>query len=91
MFGPCFVVHYFVTFLVCNNLAEEQKSGSFTLNAFKCHLTVSVLCLFLTVLCVSLHCVIVSFPGHIHLFLHVILLRSSLEIHAASTVSRTLL
>ena len=32
-----------------------------------CHMAVIMLCLFLTVLCVGLQCVIVVFPGRTHL------------------------
>ena len=79
MFGPCFAVHYLVYFRVCNHLGGEKKNGCFTLIAFQCHLTVSVLCLFLTVPWVGLQCVIVAFPGHTHLLFHVILLRSNVN------------
>ena len=47
-------------------LWKRERAGCFTLIAFKCHLTVSVLCLFLTVSWVCLQCVIVAFPGHIY-------------------------
>ena len=40
--------------------------GCFTLLAFCCHMTVNILCLFLTVLWVGLQCVIVAFSGHTH-------------------------
>ena len=42
---------------------EIERTGCFTLIAFKCHLTVSVLCLFLIV---CLQCVILALPGHIY-------------------------
>ena len=32
MFGTHFVMLYLVSFLVCNNLAEEERVGCFTLN-----------------------------------------------------------
>ena len=51
VFGPCFVVQYFVSFLV---LQSSQKERWLLKNCFKCHVTVSVLCLFLTVQCVGL-------------------------------------
>ena len=31
VFGPCFIMQYLVSFLVCNHLAEEEKIGCFTL------------------------------------------------------------
>ena len=76
MFVPCFVVHYSVSFLVCNHLTGKEKAGCFTLIAFLCHLSVSVLCHFITVPLVGLQHVIVALTGHIHLLFHVILLSS---------------
>ena len=86
MFGHCFFVHYLGSVLVCINLA-----GCFTLFAFQCHLTVSVLCLYLMVPWVGLQCVIVAIPRHVHLLLNVILLSSISKIHAVSAVSKALL
>ena len=40
--------------------------GKRELVAFWCHVTVSILGLFLTVPCIGLQCVIVAFPGHTH-------------------------
>ena len=37
--------------------------------AFLYHVTVSILCLFLTVPWVGMQCVIVVFPGHTHFFM----------------------
>ena len=31
VFGPCFVMYYFTSFLVCNHLDEEERSGCFAL------------------------------------------------------------
>ena len=75
-------------FLVCNHLTGKEKAG---LIAFKFHFTVCVLWLVLAVSWVALQCVIVAFPGHIHLLFRVILLSSILKIHIVSTVSRALL
>ena len=33
MFGPCFVGHCLVSFLVYNHLAGKERAGCFTLNA----------------------------------------------------------
>ena len=30
MFGPCFVMQYLVSFIVCHYLAEEKRAGCFT-------------------------------------------------------------
>ena len=65
MVGPCFVVHYLVSSFAIISL-EKKDSWLLYLIAFKCHLTVSVLCLFLTVLWVGLQCVIVAFHSHTH-------------------------
>ena len=32
--GPCFVMQYLLSFLFCNNLAEEERAGCFTFIAF---------------------------------------------------------
>ena len=34
MCDPSFVVHYFVSFLVVNHIAGEERAGCFTLFAF---------------------------------------------------------
>ena len=34
MFGPCFVIQYFMPFLFCNHLDGERRVGCFTLIAF---------------------------------------------------------
>ena len=62
MFGLCFVIHYLVSFLVFQlSPPEKERIGScFTLIAFLLCLTVSVLCLFLTVPWVGLWSVIVG-------------------------------
>ena len=64
MLGPCFVAHYLVLFLVL----QSFHWGCFILTAFECHLTVSVLCLFLVVPWVG-QCVIVACSGHTHFFM----------------------
>ena len=33
----CFDVHYFVTYLICNHLAGEERANSFTLLSSRCH------------------------------------------------------
>ena len=58
MLGPCFVVCFFVSFLVCNHLAEKEKSDCFT-----------SIVLWLSLLWVGLRSVIVAFPSHSHLLL----------------------
>ena len=44
-------------------MGKIERAGCFTFSL----LTVSVLCLFLTVHCVGLQCMIVVFPDHVHL------------------------
>ena len=61
VFGHCFVVQYLVSFLVSNHLTRAERAGCLY------HVAVSVLCLFLMVPWIDLQCVIVVFPGHIHL------------------------
>ena len=63
VFGPCFVVQYLVSFLVLQS-SHWGRERWLLKNCFKCHVTVSALCLFLTVQCVGLQCVIVVFPSH---------------------------
>ena len=58
MFGHCFDV--------VSSFAIE-RAGSFTLLVFRCHVVVSVLCLFLTLPWVGLQCMSVTFPGQFHL------------------------
>ena len=43
-------------------------------------MAVIILCLFLTVLCIGLQCVIVAFPGRIHLFFFYTVLESGAAI-----------
>ena len=74
MYGSCFVVQYLVSFANISlgkrerEREREKERESWLLNiiAFKCYLTVSVMCLFPRVPWVSLQCVIVAFPGHIY-------------------------
>ena len=53
---------------VVSNFTITERAGCFSLIAFCCHVTVSVLCLFLAVLMVGLQCVIEAFPDHTRLF-----------------------
>ena len=55
MFGLCFVMHYFLSFLV---LQSPLRGGENWLLCFNCLFTVSVLWLSLTVPWVGLQCVI---------------------------------
>ena len=73
MVGPCFVVHYLVSSFAIISLGKKD-SWLLYFNCLYCHLTVSVLCLFLTVLWVGLQCVIVAFPSHTYFLFHVICL-----------------
>ena len=34
MFGPCFIIQYFVSFLFCNHFDGEERVGCFTLTVF---------------------------------------------------------
>ena len=79
MGGPYFVVHYLVSSFAII-LLERKGACCFTLIAFQCHLTDSVMCLLTTVhvLWVGLQCVIVAFPSHTNFHFHVILLSSFL-------------
>ena len=40
---PCFVVHYFVSFLVCNHIEEEERVGCFAFLSYGWLVTVNVL------------------------------------------------
>ena len=50
-------MHYFVAFIVCNHVDEEERAGCFASLSFGCLVTVNVLWLFLTVSWVGLQCV----------------------------------
>ena len=63
MFSPCFVVLYFVSFLVLQSSCWGRESR---LLYFSGLLGVMWLLSF-TVMWVGLQCVIVTFPGHTHL------------------------
>ena len=86
MIGPCFVVHYEVSSFATISLEKKEN----WLIALYCHLTFSVLRLFLAVLWVGLQCVIVAFPSHTHLLFHVSLLSSILKIHTVTTIRMAL-
>ena len=51
----------------CNHLAVEETARCSNFIVFWCHITISALCIFLTVLWVDLNCAIVAFVDHIHL------------------------
>ena len=57
MFGPCLVMQYKVQYIV--PVLSPRKGG----------LVVSVRCFFLMVPVIGLQCLIVAFPGHMHLLL----------------------
>ena len=65
VFGPCFVIQYFVSVYYGNHLYGEERAGSFALTASWCIVTVNVLWLFLTVPWVCLRFVFVVFSDHI--------------------------
>ena len=57
------------SFLFCNNLDEEERTGCFAYTVIWmscCLVAVNVLWLFLTVPWVGLQCAIVVFPDHTH-------------------------
>ena len=56
-------MQYLVSFLVLQS-SHWGRERWLLKNCFKCHVTVSALCLFLAVQCVGLQCVIVVFPSH---------------------------
>ena len=56
-------VHYSLAII----LKRKRKLVALLLLSYKCIVTINVLWLFLTVLWVALQCVIMVFPGHIHL------------------------
>ena len=61
----CFGIHYFASFLVLHHLEKEVV---LLLLSYGCLAAVNVLWLFLTAPWVGLHCVVVVFPYHTHLF-----------------------
>ena len=65
LFGPCFVIQYFMSFYFCNYLAGEEIAGCFKLCS-RCLVTVSVLWFFLTMQWIGLQSVIMIFPDHIY-------------------------
>ena len=69
VFRPCFVVQFFVSFyfaIILMMKRERELIASLKLSSW-CFVTVSVLWLFLTVLWISLQCVIMVLPVHTHL------------------------
>ena len=67
--GSCFVVQYFVSFLVLQLSHCGRESWLlYFCGILNCHVSVVILCLFLTVPWVGLYCVIVAFPGQTHYF-----------------------
>ena len=64
VFGTCFVMQYLVFFLVLQSSCWGRESWLLYFIAFKCHVTVIVLCLFLTVPLVCLQFLTVAFPRH---------------------------
>ena len=60
-------MHYFVSFLVCNHLEEEERAGCFAFIVLRmsCYCKCSVN--LLVVPWIGLRCVIVVFPDHTHL------------------------
>ena len=66
----CFVVYYFVSFLVLYHFEEEERElVALLLLSLGCLVAVDILCLFLAVPWVGLGCVIVVFPYHTPLLL----------------------
>ena len=59
-----FVNQCCVSYQFCNHLAEEERTGCFTLIASWCLVTVNVLWFSLAMPWVGLQCVILVFPGH---------------------------
>ena len=67
VFGPCFVMHFLVSFLVfAIILTRKRAAGCFTLLPSS-SLYVRVLWLFLKVPWVGLQCVVMVFSDHTHL------------------------
>ena len=58
-------------FYFCNHLEEEERAGCLAFIVLQCLVTVNILWLFLMVPRVCLQYMIVVFPDHIHLPLHV--------------------
>ena len=67
MLGLCFVLWWFVSFLVQQSTRWEERAGCFTLICSECHVVVIIFWLFLAVQQIGLCCVIVVFPGYTHL------------------------
>ena len=51
-----------------NILLEVRELDAELYLVLRCHLTVNVLCILLTVSRIDLQCALVSFPSHTHLF-----------------------
>ena len=60
VFDPCFVVQYLMLFLVLESSHWGRESWSLNFNC----VPDSVLCLFLTMPCVGMQCMILAFSGH---------------------------
>ena len=79
MFGPYYSVHYLVLFPVLQSSRLGKESSMIYLNCLYCHLTFSFQLLFLMVPLVVQQCMILAFPGHTHLPIHIILFNSIFE------------
>ena len=66
VFCPCFVMQYKVLSRFAINLMGKRELVASLLLSFCCLVTVSVLCLFVTVAWVGQQCVIVVLPDHTH-------------------------
>ena len=87
MIGPCIDVQYLVSFLVLQS-SHWGRERWLLENCFKCRVTVSALCLFLTVQCVGLQCVIVIFTSHTPLtFFHATVSKISRVLLLASQIN----
>ena len=64
MFHPCFVMYLSSVAIIS---LSQRELVALLLLSLCCHVAVGFLYLFLVVQWVGLQCVIVAFPGHIHL------------------------
>ena len=45
LFGPCFVMQYLLSFLVCNHLAEGERAGPKVIKPLSCSIQLSTKCI----------------------------------------------
>ena len=78
VFVLCGIILYSFSFSIILKRKRERELVALLLLSYGCLVTVNVLWLFPTVLCVGLQCLIVVFPYHTHFFICIFYLLSDI-------------